>query len=128
MPGQGTFKTEAVVLRSLQQPRKSGLPTIRPRVLFGASAVLLVVAAGMAAWLWIESALRLTAPQSAATAGLATAFMGASLGLVLGLRAGDGRRVMLLVTLLGIGGGMAGLLLGSLFAALIEPVVRVLGR
>jgi HEAT repeat protein len=124
--GLGPWAVEA--LRSIRRPRQAGLAVVPPRVLLGAAAALLLLAAGLAAWLWVGAALRLTAPQSAVTAGLAAAFLGAGLGLVVGLRTGDGRRVMLLVTLLGLGGGMAGLLLGSLFAALVDPVVRALGH
>jgi HEAT repeat protein len=124
--GLGPWAADA--LRSIRRPRQGGLALAPPRVLFGAATALLLLAAGLAAWLWVGAALRLTAPQSAVTAGLATAFLGASLGLVVGLRTGGGRRMMLLVTLLGLGGGLAGLLLGSLFAALIDPVVRALGH
>jgi HEAT repeat protein len=113
------------VKRALQRIERRRWP-VWPRLLLG---VFLVIGAtaGLLAWL-LTRPLPLTPPRVGAVAGLATAGMGAALGLIVGAREGDGRRTLWLTVLLGVGGGTAGLMLGSLVAALVEPVVRALTR
>jgi hypothetical protein len=86
------------------------------------------LAVGLAVWLVLRLLAWAALPPAATAAGLALAVVGVSMGPVLGYRCWHTRRTVALTLLLGVGGGLAGLLLGGLLGAAVEPLAKILRR
>jgi hypothetical protein len=120
----------SAALRSIQ--RREGMGSLcdggsRPIWLLLGAALVVVLLAGLALWLWAREALW-AAPRDAITVGVGVSLVTAGAGPILGYRSWSVRRTVVMSCLLGAGGGMGGFLLASLFVMLVGPIAQVLGR
>ncbi len=123
----GSARVALERIRSRRRSRRPPLYRLVPWLLAGwAVLAVLALVGGVLSWAGLE-VFGFPAGAAVASASILGG-MGATLGVVLGVSRGGVRALFLWPVLLGLGGLLAGFLLGGLVAGAVEPVREALSR